>query len=114
MVVDDEDELAVLLARDFEDRGIKVLKANSVKEALEKASSNKVDAVLSDIRMPEEDGTSLLKSLEEASQPTPFFMYMTGHSDYTAEHLLAMGASRVFMKPVDTDVIWEYLQMNLD
>ena len=68
MVVDDEPELANSLARFLEREGYGCTVVNSGREAIELAGEEEFDIILSDLRMPDVDGPTLLRWLS-ANRP---------------------------------------------
>ncbi len=65
LVVDDEASVTDLLADILRGDGHKVTTANSGREALDRIGHGAFDILLSDLRMPELDGPSLFRLLEE-------------------------------------------------
>lgn len=65
LVVDDEPSVTDLLADILRGDGHRVTIANSGREALDRISHGAFDILLSDLRMPELDGPSLFRILEE-------------------------------------------------
>src|SRR3984893_14579418 len=65
LVVDDEPQVAALMADFLELEGYEVETAKNGLEALEKIAARSYDAILSDLRMPELDGVGLYRELEQ-------------------------------------------------
>ncbi|HTL28522.1 MAG TPA: ATP-binding protein [Tepidisphaeraceae bacterium] len=63
LMVDDEEDARLLVARVLSPRGASVVVAGSVQEALEQIRDYRPDVILCDIGMPHEDGFALLKSV---------------------------------------------------
>lgn len=76
LVVDDEKSICELLEITFRKEGHRVEVANSVDGAKRKLESQIFDIIISDIRMPGEDGLALLKFSKEIA-PDSFFVLMT-------------------------------------
>src|SRR5438874_11237560 len=76
LVVDDEKSICELLEITFRKEGHRVEVANSVEAAKRKLESQIFDIIISDIRMPGEDGVDLLKFAKEIAQDS-FFVLMT-------------------------------------
>ena len=68
LVVDDDKDFAVLLARYLESNSFRVLKAFKAKDALSVLSKNKVDLVISDVEMPGMSGVELVKSIRDSQK----------------------------------------------
>ncbi|MGV3593212.1 MAG: ATP-binding protein [Gammaproteobacteria bacterium] len=65
LVVDDEPDGQMLIARILEGRGAETVQASSVLEALDVLARNRVDILLSDIGMPDMDGYELIRRVRE-------------------------------------------------
>jgi two-component system, NtrC family, response regulator PilR len=76
LVVDDEKSICELLEITFRKEGHRVEVAHSVEGAKRKLESQIFDIIISDIRMPGEDGVDLLKFAKEIA-PDSFFVLMT-------------------------------------
>jgi two-component system, NtrC family, response regulator HydG len=78
LVVDDELEMASLIAEELGDRGYAVVALRSGTEALERLKHEHFDALVTDLRMPGVDGIGLLR-VSRALDPTRPVIVMTGH-----------------------------------
>jgi DNA-binding response OmpR family regulator len=104
LVVDDEELLRSSLAKFLERNGYSVIMAESGNKAYDLITSE-VCLVISDVRMPDGDGPSLLERLTNNSEEKPAFMFMTGFSEFSDEDLRKMGALHIFDKPVNRQEI---------
>jgi DNA-binding NtrC family response regulator len=101
LLVDDDKKVCDTLSLILESRGYQVDIANTGKIAIEKAKTNKYNLTVLDIRLPDIDGTKLLKSMHEIS-PNMVRIIMTGYPDLkNAINALNEGADAYFTKPVD-------------
>jgi CheY-like chemotaxis protein len=84
LVVDDNDGLRKAIARDLEDRGFRVLLAGDGLEAWELLQNGEeaVDAVVTDIRMPNLDGLGLAERIRALPNPRPV-IFMSSYSQHT-------------------------------
>ena len=99
LIVEDEQVLRESLAELLSDEGYEVLQADNGKTAYEIVVDRPVDLVLSDVRMPEMDGMSLLERLKQAAPETPVIM-ITAYGDVdTAVRTMKLGASDFLEKP---------------
>ena len=105
LVVDDEEILRNLIVFDFERKGFNVLSAENGIQAFELVKANKIDLVISDLRMPEGDGMRLLDNIQESGRAIPSVIFITGFADVTEAECLAKGAKKVFSKPFDRKVL---------
>ena len=104
LCVDDEHDILELFKDEFIDCGHKVLEANNGVDAFEVFKSNRVDCIVSDIRMPGGDGVGLVKNVKSTGSDIPIFL-VTGFSDYTSEELNGLGVEAVIFKPFDLEEV---------
>lgn len=98
LIVDDEKSICELLEITFRKEGHRVEVANSTDAAKRKLESQIFDIIISDIRMPGEDGVDLLKFAKEIA-PDSFFVLMTALPALdTAIAALNSGADRYVIK----------------
>ena len=101
LIVDDEEALRDCMSYDFRKKGFTVLSAENGANAFELVKANKVDLVISDMKMPGGDGMSLLEQIRTFNPDIPNLIFVTGFSDRTEEECLAKGAKKVISKPFD-------------
>jgi hypothetical protein len=105
LVVDDEADVRDLLARVLELAGAQVLRAASVREALERIDGEPPDLVVSDIGMAGEDGYALVERvrgfLNREGRPVPVVAVTAYATAQDAERVRAAGFSAHLAKPVD-------------
>jgi two-component system NtrC family response regulator len=65
LVIDDEKNLAALIARTLELEGFKVYQANTAKEGLKLLTLEDIHVVLSDVKLPDINGVELVKMIKE-------------------------------------------------
>lgn len=107
LILEDESELSLALARRFERRGFRVTTTSTVEGAWPILQASGVDLVVSDIDLAgPETGVDLLTRCGEASVRLPF-VFLSGHDEGSAlmRHALAVGAAAVFNKPTDFSVL---------
>jgi len=71
LVVDDEQNIRTLLREELTDEGYDVLLAENGAQALAMIKEEKPDLVTLDIKMPGEDGLSLLRKIREIEYDLP-------------------------------------------
>ncbi len=89
VVVDDEPDVRLVVTRNLEAIGYRVLAADGASRALELVrEGGKIDLVLSDVSMPGMDGVELARALSAFAPSVPVIL-MTGHSAnaLSMEHL---------------------------
>lgn len=109
LIVDDEADLRELISSEFELNGFDTVEAENGTIALSIVKEQKIDAIVSDIRMPGGDGITLIKKLNELPNP-PLLVFITGFADITPEEALALGAKAIFSKPFDLAAIVDAIQ----
>lgn len=102
LIVDDEDAIRESLALAFEIQGYLVQTAPDGAEALKMLETDKIDVVVSDIRMPNKDGVTLLKNIKEKPS-SPFVILMSAYSEYTEQDVKNLGAVALIKKPLNFD-----------
>ncbi len=103
LVVDDEEDLTWSISKCLEksDKLFEVFCVNNGDSALAVLASQRVDLVISDLRMPGRDGLSLLIDIER-NYPATRVIIMTAHSSEDLRQELAhRGSSYYIEKPFD-------------
>ena len=99
LLIDDETELSESMKELLEDEAKEIFTANNGAEALMILEEQKIDCVVSDIKMPIMDGLKFMKIARERgfSQPIIFF---TGHgTEQLKREVRELGANDLLMKP---------------
>ena len=99
LIADDEEDLRLILKEELEFAGCEVFLAKDGAEALEILKTEKVDVVLSDIRMPGATGIEILESIRLQNNSVPRVILMTGFADITFQDAYHKGADAIFSKP---------------
>lgn len=113
LVVDDEPVLREMIASEFQMRGFETVEAGSGRDGLELVRRQHIDVVVSDIRMPNGDGVSLLKGIKALDDNQTAVFLMSGYSDYSLEQIKALGAEELFPKPCRLDHIIDTVERYL-
>jgi response regulator RpfG family c-di-GMP phosphodiesterase len=83
LCIDDESNVLRTLQRLFHRKPYKILIADSAKNALKILEKTPVDVIISDMRMPEMDGATLLEKVAK-SHPHIYRIVLTGFADFEA------------------------------
>jgi response regulator RpfG family c-di-GMP phosphodiesterase len=83
LMVDDEPSVLSALRRVFRAQGIQTLQATSGAEGLVLLAANRVDMVISDMRMPEMDGARFLERVKEHDRSIVRIL-LTGYADMSS------------------------------
>jgi len=103
LVVDDEASQRIVLAGFLRKRGMEVVVAAGVDEAIQAASTRTIDLVLTDLRMPGRDGLSLLDSLRAINPEVPVILMTAFGTVANAVDAMKRGAADFLTKPIDLD-----------
>ncbi len=104
LIVDDESDLRSAIVFDFKRKGFSVLSAENGTKAFELIQTNRIDLVISDVRMPSGDGLFLLEKIQSLPVKIPL-IFITGFSDVTEVECISRGAIKVFSKPFDRKLL---------
>lgn len=105
LIVDDDDRLRTALVRAFRLRGWDALAASGREEAIRLAEESSPDLATVDLRMPGENGLTVVQELR-ALDNTTFILVLTGYgSIVTAMDAVRLGADHYMSKPADADQI---------
>ena len=99
LIADDEADLLEILRRWFEREGARVFTAGNGLAALQVLASNRVDLVVSDVRMPVMDGIELATRINAMDEP-PRIVFVTGFADIDKRGSSDLGVAAILPKPV--------------
>ena len=114
LVVDDDISFARTIAGDLRHQGFAVEISASAEDALGKVQRETVDVLLTDLRLGEGDGMSLLAAVRDASPHTRAVL-MSGFAtarDY--ERAVELGAVRVLTKPFTPADLMQCIRQAVD
>ena len=114
LVVDDEEGMREMLAMLLGRHGFAVSEAADGKAALERLRQGEIDIVLTDVRMPELDGISLLKKIHDQKLPVTVLVMSAFVDLETAIEALKMGAADYVSKPFRADEVVLKIQMAVE
>jgi two-component system NtrC family sensor kinase len=105
LVIDDEEVIVKRLKKFLEKEGYAVFTALNGKEGLAVIASNKIDVVITDIRMGDMDGIEVIQKAKKLYRDIEGIV-VTGHTDQelTVRSLRA-GASDYITKPINLDTL---------
>ena len=101
LVVEDDDDARQLVRLTLERAGASVEAVASARDARREMSLAMADVLVSDVRMPDEDGYSLIRSLRRAGIATPAIALTAYARQEDADDALAAGFQLHLPKPVD-------------
>jgi DNA-binding NtrC family response regulator len=103
LIVDDDPGTLASLSRAFALEGYTAVTAGSASRALERLHDEPVDAVLTDVVMPEMDGIEFLERLRERAPDVPVIVMSGQATVETAVKATRLGALDFVEKPVGLD-----------
>jgi len=103
LLVEDDASLRLLLAEELELDGYRVEVAATAREGQFKALEAVPDLIVSDLRLPDEDGLSILRELQAAGHSVPFIIITAFGTVDQAVDALKAGADDFLTKPLSTD-----------
>lgn len=114
LIVEDDLAFGTMIQAWLKKKGFEVEKATSVKAALDLLEEdNKRDLILSDLRLPDHDGLTLLKWTQKHNLSIPFIV-MTSYAE-VQNAVLAMksGATDYIAKPFPPDMLLDKIQESI-
>ena len=99
LVVEDDEEMRLFLEEELGDRGYRVIGAARGPEALLRLAEGRVDAVITDLKMPEMQGDELLALLRAHDHDLPVVLITAFGSIDSAVEAIKAGAHHYLAKP---------------
>jgi len=103
LIVDDETKICKLLQAELADAGHDALGFTAGQDALKRATETPPDILITDLRMDEMDGITLLKKMKEVSPHTDVVVMTAYASVETAIETMRNGAYDYIIKPFSTE-----------
>ena len=105
LIAEDEDLLRASLAELLEQEGYLVTQVANGKQAYDLALNQPFDLVITDIRMPEMDGMTLLGKLQQLASQTPVIVITAFGTVENAVAAMRGGAADYLLKPMQFDEV---------
>jgi two-component system response regulator AtoC len=103
LVVEDEELIRNLVVSFLSRLGHSCLTAKDGVEALNKIKGNKIDAVITDIKMPNMDGIILTSEITKQYPELPVMVMTAFDEEYSAGTAISVGAREFIKKPFSLD-----------
>jgi two-component system response regulator PilR (NtrC family) len=103
LIVDDEQSMLDFLTLMLQKEGYDIITANDGAKAKEFIKKEKLDLIISDIKMPDIDGIELLRFIKEINPDATVILITAYASTKTAIQALKLGAYDYISKPFDID-----------
>lgn len=105
LVIDDEANIRKVITKALNKVGYDTDGAQNGHEALSKFSKKKYDLVLSDYRLPGDNGETILEQVKAKDASIPFILFTGYGSIELAVNAMKKGAYTFLVKPVNLDVL---------
>lgn len=114
VVVDDKMAMAETIAESLEDAGFSAMATSSGKQALAYIEKNVVDALITDLRMPDMDGIELLSAARRLESDLPVILMTAYGAVESAIQAIRCGAYHYVTKPFKVEELIIYLERALN
>lgn len=105
LVVDDEESIRELLVRLLQSEGHRVRAVGSAQEAHSSLTESPVSLLITDVKLPDQDGIALLEQACERD-PRMIGLVMTGYGTVDlAIQAMKAGAAEFLLKPFENDIV---------
>lgn len=113
LVVDDKPEMADLIAEDLRERGYFALAVSSGREAIQVLQTQHVDALVTDLRMPDIDGFAVVQASQGLDPSRPVILMTAFGAMGTALRAFEVGAYQYLLKPFRLERLANVLEVAL-
>jgi two-component system, NtrC family, response regulator PilR len=103
LIVDDEQSMREMLAIVLAKEGYEVVTAESRATAASVLGTGAVDALITDVKLPDGDGIEILRHVKSGSPETSVIVMTAFGSTQTAVAAMKLGAQDYLVKPFDVD-----------
>jgi CheY-like chemotaxis protein len=103
LVVDDEELMRYLVVSYLSKLGHSCLTAVDGVDALDKINKNKIDAVITDIKLPNMDGITLTQEISRQYPGLPVMIMTAFDEEYSEGTVISAGARESLRKPFTLD-----------
>ncbi len=110
LVVDDEELVRSFIVTLLTRLGHTSIVAVDGADALDRMKGNKIDAIITDIKMPNMDGVALTVEILKKNPSLPILVMTAFGEEYSAGAAIAAGAREYIQKPFTPDEFFAQLQ----
>ncbi|HEV7559409.1 MAG TPA: response regulator [Kofleriaceae bacterium] len=114
IVVDDTIAMAETLADGLADHGFEATAIGSGRAAVEAARADRVDVVVTDLRMPDVDGIAVIEMLRSSGLDVPVIVMTAYGAIDSAVESIRKGAYRYLTKPFKLDELVTLVRRAVD
>jgi signal transduction histidine kinase len=109
LVVEDHDDARELIGGVLQASGARVISAPTTRDALQRAALIRPDVLVADLGLPGEDGYALLRQVRALYPGIPALALTAYARTSDRDQALAAGFNRHVVKPVDPDLLVEFV-----
>lgn len=113
LLIDDEVDILELLDEEFRYSGYETFTANCGNDAIKILENKKINIIVSDYKMPNGNGLSVLSFVNQMKEP-PAFFFVSGQADMSIDDVISAGARKFFHKPFDLDVLIREIETEMN
>jgi|GEM_PF-2662634 len=113
LIIDDDIDLCLLLNRFLTHNGYWVSEVYSGAQALEYFETNEPDLIISDLKLEDIDGITLLKKIQDKFTNLPIIIITAYNDIQTSVNAIKQGAFDYVTKPIITDEILNIIKLAL-
>lgn len=114
LIIEDDITFGMMLKTWLEKKGFMVSSVSTIARARKHIEENKIDLILSDLRLPDHDGITLLEWMNEVGKTIPLII-MTGYADIqSAVQAIKLGAKDYIAKPVNPQELLDKMSEALE
>lgn len=114
LIVEDKESMAEMLRQTLEPEGYTVVIARDGAEGIKRIKDTRIDAVITDLKLPKKDGIEVLKASKGENPLIPVIVMTAFGSIETAVNAIKLGAYDFLTKPLDTDYLLLLLKRSLE
>src|SRR5579859_4630540 len=114
LVVDDQPAMADMIGDALAENGMDAIVVSTGKEAVSRLEKERIDALVTDLRMPDVDGLELLARSQKLSAERPVIVMTAYGAIDTAIESIRRGASHYLTKPFKLEELVIFLQRALE
>ncbi len=111
LVVDDDRMMVKTICDILEISGFNCIKALNASDALELLSTNEIDCVLTDIKMPNMNGAEFFREIRQRDSEIPVVLMTAYAKNELVDQALIEGAMSVLNKPLDINILLNFLNL---
>lgn len=107
LMIDDDEDILMILQISFSKVGWKVFKAADGKRALSMMSTDKFDAILTDLHMPRMSGIEFLSraKMNNLNRSSKLFVISGAVDQENLHRIIDIGVDNVLVKPFNPDAV---------